>query len=158
EEFLVLRIRPRPAALNVVNAQFVELVRNEYLIFGGKADGFALRAVAQRGVECENSHKKRTADREQRTESLLACRNTDLLFLFQERHHATQLLTDLLDRLRLRRLAHREEILAAGFVLADPRFGEFAGLDLAQNLLHLFTRLGRDDARTARVIAVLRRV
>src|SRR6185312_7733788 len=40
-------------------------------------------------------------------------------------------------------------------VLADPLLREFARLDFGENLLHLLPGLGGDDARSARVVAVL---
>ena len=61
EEFLVLRIRPRPAALDVVNPELVQLVDHQDFIVGRKADGLALGAVAQRGVEREDAHKSYVA-------------------------------------------------------------------------------------------------
>ena len=61
-----------------------------------------------------------------------AGRDADLFLLLQERHHLAQLRADLFDRLAfLRRFAHRQELLAAGLVLADPLLRELAGLNLA---------------------------
>src|SRR6266851_2897222 len=71
----------------------------------------------------------RIKNRGQRTEGrgqqkLLSGGHSYLLLLFEKRHHAAQLFADFFNGLGLRRLAHGEEILAAGFVLADPSFGE----------------------------------
>src|SRR5260370_37978507 len=87
---------------------------------------------------------QRTGDSGQK---LLACRDTYLLLLFEKRHHTAQLFADFFNGLRLRRLAHGEEILAAGLVFADPSVREFAGLNFAEGVLHLFARLGADHAR-----------
>ena len=57
EELLVLRIRPRPSALDVVDAELVELLRDEQLVVDRKRDRFALGAVAQRGVEGVDAHE-----------------------------------------------------------------------------------------------------
>src|SRR5579863_9419803 len=46
KELLVLRIRAWPAALNIINAQLIELVRNQDLVVGGEAYVLALRAIA----------------------------------------------------------------------------------------------------------------
>src|ERR1700676_3396350 len=79
-----------------------------------------------------------------------------VLLLFQERHHLAELGADLLHLLVLRRFAHGQELVAAALVFGDPSFGEFAGLNLRQNLLHLGARLFVNDARTASVVAILR--
>src|SRR5580693_1586710 len=57
KELLVLRIRARPAALNIINAQLIQLVRNEDFVVGRETDVLALRAIAKRRIEGENSHK-----------------------------------------------------------------------------------------------------
>src|ERR1700733_7740591 len=90
--------------------------------------------------------------------NLCGGRYPDLFLLFQERHHFAQLGAHLFDGLVFLTLSHAEEFCAAGFVFAQPLFGELARLNLRQNLLHLGARLGVDDARTARIIAVLRRI
>ena len=51
EETLVLRIGARPAALNVVDPEFVQFRRNQQLVINGKRDGLALSAIPKRGVE-----------------------------------------------------------------------------------------------------------
>src|SRR5450755_4329748 len=61
EEVLVLRIRPRPAALNVVDPKLVQFLDDQKFIVSRKADGLALGAVAQRGIERENTHKSYVA-------------------------------------------------------------------------------------------------
>src|SRR5581483_3360225 len=50
EELVVLRVRPRPAALDVVHAEVVELLRDTELVVDGERDALELRAVAQRRV------------------------------------------------------------------------------------------------------------
>src|SRR5579862_4763749 len=61
EEVLIFWIRPRPAALNVIDPQFVQLLDHQDFVVGREADGFALSAVAQRGVEREDAHKSYVA-------------------------------------------------------------------------------------------------
>ena len=56
EKLLVLGIRARPAAFDVVDAQLVQLLGNEQLVVHGERDGLALRAVPERGVERLNLH------------------------------------------------------------------------------------------------------
>src|SRR5947209_18080670 len=56
EEFAVLRVRPRPSALDVVDAEVIEFLRNDELVVHGERDGFALRAVPEGRVERVNSH------------------------------------------------------------------------------------------------------
>src|SRR5262249_31818448 len=50
EELLVARIRARPAAFHVVDAQVVEALGDAELVVEREADVFGLRAVAQRRV------------------------------------------------------------------------------------------------------------
>src|SRR5580698_2577428 len=73
--------------------------------------------------------------------SLCGGRYSDLFLLFQERHHFAQLGAYLFDGLVFLPLAHSKELRATGFVFAQPLFGEFARLNLRQNLLHLGSRL-----------------
>src|SRR5262249_40020212 len=56
EEFLVLGIRSRPAAFDVVNSQLIQLLRDDQLVVYRERDRLALRAVAQRGVERKDFH------------------------------------------------------------------------------------------------------
>src|SRR5271163_4038762 len=63
-------------------------------------------------------------------------RYPDLFLLFQKRHHLAKLGAHLLDRLIFLRFAHRQELRAPRFVFAEPLLGEFARLNLRQNLLH----------------------
>src|SRR5579863_2990618 len=77
-----------------------------------------------------------------------------LFLLLEERHHGPQTGAHGFDELVLLRLAHGQEVLAAALVLCHPVLGEFAGLDLGQNLPHLGARLLIDDARSARVVAI----
>src|SRR6266550_3062136 len=62
EQLLVLRVRPREAALDIVEAQAVEDARDALLVRGRERDGRTLRAVAQRRVVDDNrlpgGHKK----------------------------------------------------------------------------------------------------
>jgi hypothetical protein len=51
EEAVVGRIGARPAALDVVDAQQVELARNRRLVGDGEIDALGLGAVSQGGVE-----------------------------------------------------------------------------------------------------------
>src|ERR1019366_3629307 len=76
------------------------------------------------------------------------------LFLFEERHHVAEALADGFDLVGLGGLAHGKEFVAAGFVLVDPLFGAFAGLDFGEDLLHFGASLSVDDARAAGVVAV----
>src|SRR3984957_2807163 len=78
-----------------------------------------------------------------------------LLLLAQERHHLPELFAHPLDWLLVACLPHRKEFVTAGLVLFDPLFGELAGLNLREDLLHLLASLGGDNTRTARVIAIL---
>ena len=63
--------------------------------------------------------------------------------------------TDFFDLVRAIGLAQLVELLATALALGDPLFGELAGLDLLQDLLHLGLGLGGHDARAARDVAVL---
>ena len=56
EELLVLGIGAGPAALDVVDAQLVQLLRNDELVVHGERDGLALRAVPESGIEGEDLH------------------------------------------------------------------------------------------------------
>ena len=56
EEILVLGIGAGPAALNIIDTKLVQLMQDEHFVVGGKTDGLALGAVAQRGIEGEDSH------------------------------------------------------------------------------------------------------
>src|SRR5438874_1337296 len=73
-------------------------------------------------------------------------------------HHAAQLAAGLLDRVRGRLLAPLGEVGPAGVVLGHPLAGELATLDLREDLAHLVLDPPVDDARAARVVAVLGRV
>src|SRR5205823_2192051 len=88
----------------------------------------------------------------------LPYRYPDLFLLLEERHHFAQLAAHGLDGLGLRGGAHGEEVLAPGLVLFNPLPGEFARLNLRQNLSHFGARLLVDHARAARVVAVFRGV
>ena len=50
EEFLVLGIRTRVTALDVVDAEFIQAAGNLELVRGGEREPFGLRAVAQRRI------------------------------------------------------------------------------------------------------------
>ena len=63
EEFLVFRVGAGPAAFDVVDTQLVEFLRDEEFVVDGERDGFALRAVAESGVESEDFHKMISAAR-----------------------------------------------------------------------------------------------
>src|SRR5580704_7593117 len=81
-----------------------------------------------------------------------------LLFLAQERHHLPEFFAHSLHGLIMASLAQREEFVTAGLVFFDPFARELPGLNLRQDLFHLFARLGGNDARPTRVIAILGRV
>src|SRR5438270_13892995 len=74
------------------------------------------------------------------------------------RHHGPKLGADLLDLVFLRLTAVFVEVGAAVLVLGDPFIGEAAVLDLVEDAAHLGLGLLVDDARPARVVAVLGRV
>src|SRR5271168_2781092 len=76
-----------------------------------------------------------------------------LLFLAQESHHLPEFLANPFDWLIMCRLPHREELMAARLVFADPFLGKLAGLNLGQNLLHFLACLSGDNTGAARVIA-----
>ena len=48
--FRILGIRQWIAALDEIDAQFVQLLRDEQLVLEGEVDAFALAAVSQSGV------------------------------------------------------------------------------------------------------------
>src|SRR4026208_376314 len=73
-------------------------------------------------------------------------------------HHAAQLRADLLDRVLRRVVAHLVEVRTTVLVLGDPFLRERPRFELAEDLLHLVLGSRRDDARTARHLAVLRGV
>ena len=51
EEAVVGRVGARPAALDIVDAQQVELARNRHLVGDGKVDALGLGAIAKGRVE-----------------------------------------------------------------------------------------------------------
>ena len=57
EELLVLGVGAGPAALDVVDAQLVQLLGDDQLVLDGEGDGLALGAVAQSGIEGEDAHQ-----------------------------------------------------------------------------------------------------
>src|SRR5260370_6079374 len=85
-------------------------------------------------------------------------RDSGFLSFFQERHHLAQLGADFFNLGFLGAFAHCQEFVTSALVLVNPLFSELAGLNLRQDLFHLVARLLVDDARSARIIAVLRRV
>src|SRR5580704_12153971 len=85
-------------------------------------------------------------------------RHAYLFLLFQECHHLAKFAAYLLDGLIAGGFAHRQELVAAGFVFLHPLLSEIAGLDFFEDLLHLGASLIVDDARAARIIAILGRV
>src|SRR6185437_142367 len=56
EELLVLRIRARPATLDVIDTQLVQLPRNQDFVIHGEGNGLALRAVPERRIESGDPH------------------------------------------------------------------------------------------------------
>src|SRR5579862_4111413 len=56
EEVPVFGIGAGPSAFNVVDTKLVEFVGNEDFVLDRERDGFALRAVPERGVESLNAH------------------------------------------------------------------------------------------------------
>ena len=116
EEFLVLGIGAGPAAFDVVDAELIQLLRNEQLVIHGEGDGFALRAVAESGIESEDLHGFQLSSigwrgaggfAGQRLAGETACPTSAAGFLryacffplFQEGHHFAQLAADFFDRL-----------------------------------------------------------
>src|SRR5262249_31590472 len=73
-------------------------------------------------------------------------------------HHLAEPAADLLDGVLGLALADGEELGAIRLVLEHPLARELPALDLAEDLPHLAAGLVVDDARAARVVAVLRRV
>ena len=57
EKVLILGIRPRPAAFNVIDPQIVQLLGDHEFVIHGKRDGLALRAVSEGRIEGEDFHK-----------------------------------------------------------------------------------------------------
>src|SRR5205807_8168054 len=74
--------------------------------------------------------------------------------LLDPRHHAAQLLADLLGRMRGHLRAHRLERGLVDPVLQHPVLGELARLDVAEDAAHLRAGFVGDDARAAHVFAV----
>src|SRR5260370_26659292 len=89
-------------------------------------------------------------------EGMPVLRDSGFLSFFQERHHLAQLGANFFDLGFLGALTHCQEFVTAVLVLVNPLFRELTGLNLRQNLLHLVARLLIDDARPARIVAVLR--
>jgi hypothetical protein len=56
EELAVTGIGTRPSAFNIINTQLIQFPRNEDFVIDGERDGFALRAVAESGIEGLNAH------------------------------------------------------------------------------------------------------
>ena len=56
EEFLVFRVRPRPAPFDVVDAELIELLRDDQLVVNGEGDVLSLSAIPERGIEGLDSH------------------------------------------------------------------------------------------------------
>src|SRR5260370_42526803 len=56
EKVLILGIRPRPAAFNVIDSQIVQLLGDREFVIHGKRDGLALRAVPKGRIEGEDFH------------------------------------------------------------------------------------------------------
>src|SRR5438477_1653413 len=81
-----------------------------------------------------------------------------LLVGVQPRHHRAEPRADLLDLGTPCRLPHSLEVREAVLGLAHPLLRELAALDLVQDAAHLRAGLLVDDARPARVVAVLGRV
>src|SRR5438045_4177713 len=81
-----------------------------------------------------------------------------LLVGVQPRHHRAEPRADLLDLGPPGLLAHLLEVREAVLGLSDPLLRELAALDLVQDAAHLRAGLLVDDARSARVVAVLRGV
>ena len=52
----VLGVRAGPAALDVVDAKFIEALRNLQFVFDGQGDAFVLCAVAEGGVIDKDAH------------------------------------------------------------------------------------------------------
>ena len=89
---------------------------------------------------------------------LVARRYSGNIFLRHPRHHSTEAGACLLDLMVLPGLEQLVVILQATLVFGDPLLGEFAGLDLRENLLHLNLSLRIDHARPAGDVAKLGRL
>src|SRR5665213_541530 len=76
----------------------------------------------------------------------------------EPRHQLAEFDADLLDRVLRRVFAELVERRLARRMFGHPLLGEVAGLDLFEDLLHRRLGLVVDDARTAGVVAILRRV
>src|SRR6185295_8485561 len=74
----------------------------------------------------------------------------------EERHHRAQLRADRLDRLILLGAPRRLEARRTGGDLGDPRLGERAAADVAEQTLHGRARLGADHLIARDVVAPLR--
>src|SRR6185437_328639 len=57
EEFFVFWIGARPATLDVVDTNFVQLRRNQQFVVNRERNRLALRAIPQRGIERKDFHK-----------------------------------------------------------------------------------------------------
>src|ERR1022692_1693566 len=57
EKLLVFGVAARPAALNIIDTQLIQLLRNDELVVHGERDGLALSAIAESGVEGRDFHK-----------------------------------------------------------------------------------------------------
>jgi len=76
----------------------------------------------------------------------------------QGRSDRAQASPDLYERMIGRFFAQLGEMRTAAFVFVDPFLGEFAGLDVLQNLLHRLAHLGSDHSFAPRQVTVFRRV
>src|SRR5260370_4932815 len=56
KKFLVLGVGAGPAAFNVVNAEFIQHLRDKELVFQGDGNGLALAPIAKRGIKSKDLH------------------------------------------------------------------------------------------------------
>src|SRR5579883_562047 len=90
--------------------------------------------------------------------SALVLGRINQLVLGNPGHHGAQLGAHFLDRMGIAHGAGGLEAGLAGLVFQNPVAGEFAGLDVLQNLAHLRLGLIGDDARAGDIFAIFRGV
>src|SRR5260370_33583557 len=57
EKLFILGVRSRPAALNVVDTEVIELLRNHQFVVHRERNGLTLSTVAERRIEGKDFHK-----------------------------------------------------------------------------------------------------
>jgi hypothetical protein len=157
EELLVLGIGPGPAALDVIDAQphpvFCAMLSLSSTEKETDSPCVPSRRVVS-NVKIFMCYRRRCYSVGTPASFFFFRNGTPASFFFL-RNGIISRSSPRFDGLMAGRFAHGQEVLAAGLVLFDPLLGEFAGLDLGEDLLHFGARLLVDDARAARVVAVL---